>query len=494
MCTDAKQEDGIHTAQEWQDLWEHDVRHMYLETKSRSALHETENAISHQSQAIASRRQRDVSAEPITTISRNAVNLSPVSSRISATRSELSDVNRRIPSLPASPLQKIQKLPKIDILEPNTSLSKQSEKEPQISNDHRSKDEYSFPCQFIVPSYNQAALEESPHKRKRNEHDADVDELPSSSPPNTPLLIPVFHKRQRLDGLGACLKEVASTPENSPIRRDQKEAFETLQDTRSEVVDGPDVTLDQEESFSQHGNAHGRQPSPSLSTPTRIVPDSNADTTQAAFQDSTQLIDLDIPPPEDGWKSEDTSSEPDFEQDPNMQLVDTDESYTVLEAQSALPATQFFLNDKTQLPDVEIADPEDGWDIDLMPSSPPPLSDQQSRSASSGEDGGITHDEVGISMNDWFASQIALGYHLVDAVDALKATSMDETMAEYVLMYMKTKGKGRMPTDQPGVWTLEDDKDLEATDARRITRVNEKHGEKACDDRWNYLMHYGDRA
>ncbi|PYH98801.1 hypothetical protein BO71DRAFT_315458 [Aspergillus ellipticus CBS 707.79] len=70
-------------------------------------------------------------------------------------------------------------------------------------------------------------------------------------------------------------------------------------------------------------------------------------------------------------------------------------------------------------------------------------------------------------------------------LEALKCTSMDPDVADKVLAYL-VAGKD-IPDDMPGVWTPEDDRAVEGTDARAIKRVIEKHGADAYNSRWEYL-------
>ena len=81
---------------------------------------------------------------------------------------------------------------------------------------------------------------------------------------------------------------------------------------------------------------------------------------------------------------------------------------------------------------------------------------------------------------------MSAGYAKDDCLASLKATSFDLDLAMFVLRYMTRMGKGRIPRNEKGIWTREDDEDLEATDARRIERVYQKHGEEVVEQRWGF--------
>ena len=61
---------------------------------------------------------------------------------------------------------------------------------------------------------------------------------------------------------------------------------------------------------------------------------------------------------------------------------------------------------------------------------------------------------------------------------------MNPDLVDKVLKYI-TSGKD-IP-DIPGVWTAEDDRCLEGTDARAIERLSKKHGAEYFDTRFEYL-------
>ena len=70
-------------------------------------------------------------------------------------------------------------------------------------------------------------------------------------------------------------------------------------------------------------------------------------------------------------------------------------------------------------------------------------------------------------------------------LDVLRCTTMDPGLADQVLDYLAS---GRsIPQNKRGVWTAEDDRALEGTDARDIERILKKHGPDLYNARFEYL-------
>ena len=338
---------------------------------------------------------------------------------------------------------------------------------------------------------------ESP-KRKREGFDGD--EFPSSSPPEPPLPRLASPKRQRREQLQAKPLEIASTPENSPRRLDldpEPQLFERddeviviPDDDESEAEDSEDDELD----ILGDDNLLGRQASPTLSSPTRTIPNTQPSPrpdTQAVFKDPTQFIDFDIPDPDEGWDDEVGTELLPGEPDPNTQLIDSPPAIIIPETQPGLPDTQALLDSKTQMPDFDIAEPDGGWDtLDLMPSSPPSMPGQRSSPPLAPRAPSPDPEKLKAGLDAWIDSHLAAGYPLGDVIAALKATSNDLDLAKFVLRYMTRKGKGRIPSNEQGIWTEDDDEDLESPHARRIEKVQRKHGAELCDLRLAFLNAY----
>lgn len=90
-------------------------------------------------------------------------------------------------------------------------------------------------------------------------------------------------------------------------------------------------------------------------------------------------------------------------------------------------------------------------------------------------------------IDAWVDSRVKSG-EVEDEVQALKAllaTSINTKLAGMVLKHLKA-GED-IPDNMPGVWTAQDDEDIQGQDARSIARVLKKHGHKYFDIRWSFL-------
>lgn len=361
-------------------------------------------------------------------------------------------------------------------------------------------------------------------KRKRDlvEHD----DLPSSSRLGLPLPQLTSPKRRKRGRFQAKPLEIASTPDSSPRRSaldDQVqltghigESILIADDSESEAgspEDGGDPVLDD--------RLLGRPASPTLSSPSRRVPNTQASprrNTQDVFKDPTQLIDFGDPDPDEGWDDASEATLPPEGPDPNSQLVDSPRANIIPETQPLsdepanpelpdeleelflpdeaeepeLPDTRALLGSKTQMPDFFVAEPDGGWDtLALIPSSPPAMPDHHSSPPPLPTKApSPSPKKLKASMDTWVSNHLSAGYPVDSIIAALKATSNNLDRAKFVLKYMTRKGKGRIPSNERGIWTEDDDRDLESTHARRIEKVQAKHGTEICDVRLAFLHNY----
>lgn len=364
-----------------------------------------------------------------------------------------------------------------------------------------------------LPSNNDGHTQSTPEKTRspyhetlKRKHVAIEEDLPSSSP-----LGPISPKRRRPSASELPL-EIASTPENNPERE----------------IEGPfsplfiNLELEEDEPSLPEGSSEndspGQQVSDTLSEPGRVV-----NNTQAIFGDATQLIDFDIHAPEGGWDEEELlfhrPSQPvsfDFpppddsrEDDKrgtreSTQLVDFDllppeggwddeetrvkgefdfastENY---DPQPTLPDTQAILRSKTPAPDFTIADPDGGWKS-LIASSPPIIP------TSPRAESVFSQTDLKDQMDAWIDAHAVNGISVEQVESVLKSTSMDTTLADKALRHLAKKGV--LPKDWRCVWTESDDKDMRSTDARKIQRLQEKHGADGLAARWEFLAFYAE--
>ena len=185
-----------------------------------------------------------------------------------------------------------------------------------------------------------------------------------------------------------------------------------------------------------------------------------------------------------------------FDPDPNSQLIDSPPPIPTLDENSAEGQpkdldTQALWDSNTQMPDLALAEPDGGWDtLDTLPSIPsssPRIINQRSspylpqRAVSPPP----APELIQSAIESFCDKHVMAGYAFVDCIASIKATCLNLPLAEYVLRYL-TKKKG-VPKFETGIWTKDDDDDLNAMDARRVNKVYEKHGEGSGEKRWEFL-------
>ncbi|KAJ6127120.1 hypothetical protein N7523_002732 [Penicillium sp. IBT 18751x] len=113
-------------------------------------------------------------------------------------------------------------------------------------------------------------------------------------------------------------------------------------------------------------------------------------------------------------------------------------------------------------------------ELPFLPSSPEPDDSEESE------------EEDFPDVDGWINMHLARGRADEETIIAvLRSATMDQDLASKVL---EDWGPGSaIPDNMPGVWTAEDDRCLEAGDARDVQRVMTKHGEKSLNTRWEYL-------
>ncbi|KAL8930729.1 MAG: hypothetical protein Q9208_000270 [Pyrenodesmia sp. 3 TL-2023] len=390
----------------------------------------------------------------------------------------------------------------------------------------------------------------SPIKRKRLASE-EVEEVPSSSPPEKVQSSKRLRRndgKTSLDGTASAhlhagvestAREVPDTYAiENPANANTVDLgnYVEIEDNPSEQMDGEDY--DSEEPYPVSPEL-GRSPTKFLGDTSR-----NVSKTQAAFEEAVPEIDFGLASPEGGFGDEEeieNDGTPRAEQrtveygDSEFHSLETDEEDEQDEIHSIrhplppnsnpspgpvfdsdsnpkssppLPmspkysnhTTQALLDAETQQLDYSLPDPEGGWDAALLPpssqSDPPPSSPPSLPPSSQPEPqrqappaNKSPSPDPADQIDDFIDRHISLGY-TDDAVHtALKCTNLDPDLSVQVLKAMKAD-KGRVPRDMRGCWTEEDDRDLESVDARRIKRLEEKHGKGAVEQRWAWLEDY----
>ncbi|KAI4125849.1 MAG: hypothetical protein LQ347_005213, partial [Umbilicaria vellea] len=395
----------------------------------------------------------------------------------------------------SSPSKRMQMSPSYQPISPRLQVNKQAGADQVERGGHLGKglvrDERSTTTDsesLFLPSLE--APVESSRSSKRKRIAAEVDELPHSSPLKTTHAV---NKRSRQASSQEPL-EVPSTPEQT--QRELGTPFDPVNgviDIDSDDESASDgLGLPPSQSLSEPSNS-AYKAQPTFKDPTRyldleVVPpeggwesDGAAHTAQPTFKDPTRYLDLEVVPPEGGWESDEAASQ-EFGKAPEID-----------ETQARRSDTQALLAGQTQVADFSLPEPDGGWD-DLMPSSPPrrvPASSQTAEVAAEEELESDTEEneaDITARLDKWIDSHVAAGMEAEDVALALKCTSMEADLAEDILPYL-AKHK-TIPGDVRGVWTDEDDEDLYASDGRRITRLQEKHGQEGFDARWEFLRIY----
>ncbi len=358
----------------------------------------------------------------------------------------------------------------------------------------------------------------SPQKeRVKRKRVALEEEIPSSSP-----LQPSFSPKRRRQSAAGLPLEIASTPEGSPLARGGNHSSPLLFDFGEQANKDVDSS---EDGIDESGSPLGQQLSDTLSEPCLRLDD-----TQTVFRAPTQPLDFDVPPPEEGWDDlEDggdwdatdpeipETEQPDFlvpdeaeelgmllpdeTQELGLHVPNKDDGLMndknsgadasksgsgsepesfITEAQDRqiiIRETQAILRAQTEPPDFTIAEPDGGWE-NLIPSSPPPMSDFP-RAESEGSS------DTDAQMQVWIDEQVAAGVTADKAAWVLTCTSLDTELAEEVVRYLVQNGQ--LPQRRRGVWTELDDENLQSTDARKIQWVEDKHGKEGIKTRWDFL-------
>lgn len=266
-------------------------------------------------------------------------------------------------------------------------------------------------------------------------------------------------------------KEIASTPDASPQRSAARKKHEPLF-LETEFEAATDEIL--KDSQDDADSPLGQQPSESLSEPDRTLRDS----TQALFRETTPSIGLELPPPEGGWNSDEDAE--------NADKSESESQYDSVQERPAVPDTQAILESKTQVPDLTVPDPDE-WPTTHPPSSPPTI--MPSSPAAESESSSAQQAQLDAEIETFIAEQVSQGFPAKQVVLVLNSTCTDIQLAGQVLAQMgPQEGDLRLPEDVRGVWTEQDDRDLYSSDARRVSRIETKHGPDKFNARYEWLQ------
>ena len=450
------------SAEQWQDLWEEKIRPLYHRERKRNAAITGSTITSKPQQdsqpsrgASLAIRIPPADADPPNPSNKHvrqatrSPSYHPESPNFNVTATSfVTEVreNRRFSNLPELSSNELEsRTPAPDIIELLSPIVVEGQ------------DTYQSPKPDVYGST----------KRKRDDYE---DDIPHSSPIKA--MQSPYRKHQRRGSMQE-LKEVPSTPDRSPIHGAVlSEIPESMSSRNKNLILDREVEKQSQPVPRKVATKETLQPGDQRSQ-TTSEPDYSSRDKQAAFRDPTQYIDLSLPPPEDGWDDEDCIDE-EFAADPTKNLPD----------RSTVPDTQAILDSNTQIPDFNFPDS----DNDGPPSPPNVPESSQTRAAENDND--TTESEINAELDAWIDEMGAAGYSDENVEMALKCTTMNTDLAENVLEYFASHQA--LPRRMRGVWTEEDDEDLQsATDARRIEGLERKHGKEALGARWDFLEAYG---
>lgn len=458
MCN---QEQQVHTAHEWRSFWEEHVRPRYLKRLAK------------QYEGAATAKRTTNTSQVSTPSQSHKIESQPSISPPTKTHSNDKTLLKSLSHHPESPSMQLVGPSHYQRRLEETYLTVDTEAaSPQHGSQHDSE---SDSAAEIVS----ATVEKI--KRKRAELE---EEFPSSSPPEG-----VPSPKRIRQTTSESVREIASTPDRTPVhsgnRPDSPLFIASDDDEEEEGSDSEDDMAVEESDL-------GKQPSETLSEPGHVVADTQDifhDTTQHIdfdlpppekdsddgdpfLREPTQAIDFEVPPPDDGWDDEDSGAE-----------ASSESGSTGTEIYDPRPmrqGTQALLRGQTVAPDFNIPEPEGGWDYVIQSSSPPASCSPLAESEIS---------DVDAQTEVWINAHTTDGVTVDDVLSALKCTSMDTSLAEMVIESMKKNMT--VPKDQRGVWTETDDEDLECgTDARKLQRLEVKHGKDGVNARWDFLNFY----
>lgn len=209
--------------------------------------------------------------------------------------------------------------------------------------------------------------------------------------------------------------------------------------------------------------------------------------TQSLLRDPTPYLDLNIALPDGGWDSREGSEDDNYLPD-----GDAEESEANDQAQPAIASTQAIFDGATQVPDLYPLLPDYEELGSVPPSSPPNIPRLPPRAESV-----VSTSKIGAEQDAWIESFVSRGFSVETVETILASSSMNSQVAADALESLPrnvrmstTLGTIIIPEDLRGVWTAADDKDLSSTDARRITKLEEKHGKDSISSRWEFLEYW----
>lgn len=148
---------------------------------------------------------------------------------------------------------------------------------------------------------------------------------------------------------------------------------------------------------------------------------------------------------------------------------------------------------ETQMIDLVVPEPVDESESDFdevnesEPSVTPRPSRQRAVEDTQDEPDSPENDE-GAELDQWIDQHVEAGYSEDEVIYALKRTSMDARLAEFVLEHLE-RGEG-LPQNIQGIWTEAEDEMLQGRNKPALRELERRHGLEAFNARLRFMETY----
>lgn len=320
----------------------------------------------------------------------------------------------------------------------------------------------------------------SAQARKRKLMQAEEEEA-SSSPPRKTASPQRIRHRSSPDR-----REIPSTPDKSPYRPFPRHASPLFveQDPIEAGHEQADILVKAEDLDDQLDDMEDLAQSFS---PIWRMKRADQRSTQSLHREPTPYLDLNVALPDGGWDSRAGSEDDNALPDANAEEIEADDRIRPLRG-----GTQAIFDSATPIPDLYPLLPDYEGFSSLPPSSPPDIPRLPARAESV-----VSSSNLSAEQDAWIESFISRGFSVETVETILASSSMNsqvaadalESLPRNVRMFTSPETV-IIPEDRRGVWTAADDEDATSTDARRITRLMEKHGKDSIPSRLEFLEYW----
>ena len=321
----------------------------------------------------------------------------------------------------------------------------------------------------------------SPSAQARKRKLMHAEEEPSSSPLRRTTSPQRIRHRSSPDR-----REIPSTPDKSPYRPFSRHASPLFveQDPMEAGHEQADILVKAEDLDDQ---LDGMEDLTQAFSPIWKMKRADHRSTQSLHREATPYLDLNIASPDGGWGSRAGSEDDNALPDGNAEETEADDRI-----RPSRGGTQAIFDSATPIPDLYPLLPDLEGFSSLPPSSPPLIPRLPARAESV-----VSSSNLSAEQDAWIESFVSRGFSVETVETILASSSMNSQVAADALESLPRHARMFIspetiviPEDRRGVWTPADDIDLSSTDARRITRLEEKHGKDSISSRWEFLEYW----